>query len=364
MEALPIFLNSLISAWGAILISVTLILLFGEILPQSICTRYGLAVGATMAPVVRVLVWFCFPVAFPISKVLDYLLGEGHVALFRRAELQALVTMHGNEAGKGGELSHHETSIISGALELAGKTALHAMTPISETFSLDIDEALDSEKMIMLLEKGHSRVPVFFGQSTNIIGLILVKNLLALDLTKEVHIRNITLRKIPRVSSNMPLYDLLNEFRKGHSHMAVVVNFPEEKEQDLERASDVEAKINKSLSRDRKVLLKEKVEHETLDVIKSDLLQDFRDHSTTDKSPRSACKISSNSCLSVKTIRRSKRWSEIVSEDILQIDNKPLPTFAEDEKVVGIITLEDVLEEILQGEILDETDYNHDRHCQ
>ncbi|PPR92565.1 hypothetical protein GOBAR_AA28110 [Gossypium barbadense] len=31
MEALPIFLDSLVTAWGAILISVTLILLFGEI---------------------------------------------------------------------------------------------------------------------------------------------------------------------------------------------------------------------------------------------------------------------------------------------------------------------------------------------
>ncbi|XP_031254385.1 DUF21 domain-containing protein At2g14520-like isoform X1 [Pistacia vera] len=31
MEALPIFLDGLITAWGAILISVTLILLFGEV---------------------------------------------------------------------------------------------------------------------------------------------------------------------------------------------------------------------------------------------------------------------------------------------------------------------------------------------
>lgn len=27
---------------------------------------------------------------------------------------------------------------------------------------------------------------------------------------------------IPRVSENMPLYDILNEFQKGHSHIAVV----------------------------------------------------------------------------------------------------------------------------------------------
>ncbi|KAH9300037.1 hypothetical protein KI387_011620, partial [Taxus chinensis] len=68
MEALPIFLDSLVTAWGAILISVTLILMFGEILPQAVCSRYGLAVGAAVAPIVRVLLFAFFPVAYPISK--------------------------------------------------------------------------------------------------------------------------------------------------------------------------------------------------------------------------------------------------------------------------------------------------------
>ncbi|GLT44249.1 hypothetical protein SLA2020_181580 [Shorea laevis] len=129
MEALPIFLDSLVTAWGAILISVTLILLFGEIVPQAICSRYGLAIGAKVAPFVRILVWICFPVAYPISKLLDLSLGEGHEALFRRAELKTLVDLHSNEAGKGGELTHDETTIIAGALELSEKTARDAMTP-------------------------------------------------------------------------------------------------------------------------------------------------------------------------------------------------------------------------------------------
>jgi hypothetical protein len=40
-----------------------------QIMPQAICTRYGLSVGAKAAPVVRLLLILFFPVAYPISKV-------------------------------------------------------------------------------------------------------------------------------------------------------------------------------------------------------------------------------------------------------------------------------------------------------
>ena len=45
---------------------------------------------------------------------------------------------------------------------------------------------------------------------------------------------------------------------------------------------------------------------------------------------------------------KSRRWSRTPSEDILQITDKPLPKLAEDEEIVGIITMEDVIEELLQ----------------
>uniref|UniRef100_A0A2P2K1Y6 CNNM transmembrane domain-containing protein n=1 Tax=Rhizophora mucronata TaxID=61149 RepID=A0A2P2K1Y6_RHIMU len=143
MEALPIFLDKLVPPWAAILISVTLILMFGEILPQAICTRYGLIVGAAVAPLVRVLLMLFFPISYPISKVLDWMLGKGHAVLLRRAELKTFVNFHGNEAGKGGDLTHDETTIITGALELTEKTAKDAMTLISKAFSLDLDATLN-----------------------------------------------------------------------------------------------------------------------------------------------------------------------------------------------------------------------------
>lgn len=48
-----------------------------------------------------------------------------------------------HQAGKGGELTHDETTIIGGALDLTTKTAKDAMTPLSRIFSLDIDAKLN-----------------------------------------------------------------------------------------------------------------------------------------------------------------------------------------------------------------------------
>ncbi|KAF5731879.1 CBS domain-containing family protein [Tripterygium wilfordii] len=338
MEALPIFLDSLVTAWGAILISVTLILLFGEIIPQSVCSRYGLAIGATVAPFVRVLVWICFPIAFPISKLLDLLLGHGHVALFRRAELKTLVNLHGNEAGKGGELTHDETTIIAGALELSEKTAEDAMTHISETFAIDINAKLDRELMNLILEKGHSRIPVYYEQPTNIIGLVLVKNLLTVHPEDETPVKNVTIRRIPRVQETLPLYDILNEFQKGHSHMAVVVRQCKKAEQlSYSNAAD-NAEKDVKIDIDGEKPLQEKVL----------------------KSKRSLQKWKSfpNSANNSYGRSRSRKWTKDIDSDILHIDGNPLPQLPEEEEAIGIITMEDVIEELLQEEIFDETDHH------
>ncbi|KAM7274306.1 hypothetical protein ACFE04_028970 [Oxalis oulophora] len=286
MEALPIFLDALLPAWGAILISVTLILAFGEIIPQAICSRYGLSVGAKLSPFVRLLVIIFFPLSYPISKLLDLLLGKRHSALLRRAELKMFVDMHANEAGNGGELTHEETTIITGALDLSQKTAKDAMTPISKVFSIGLDSNIDEDTMELILRKGHSRVPIYSGTPSNIIGLILVKNLIKCRLDNETPIRDLTIRTIPRVHDCLPLYDILHQFQKGHSHMAVVI-----------KCNDTE-----SLS--------------TISETKNDK----------------------------KTKPRNMKIPDLESGS------------KSDEEVIGIITLEDVMEELLQEEILDETD--------
>ncbi|KAK1588749.1 hypothetical protein Q3G72_026646 [Acer saccharum] len=320
METLPIFLDGLVTAWGAILISVTLILLVGEIIPQAVCSRYGLAIGATVAPFVRVLVWIFFPIAYPISKLLDYLLGEGNQAVFRRAELITLVDFHGNEAGKGGELTHDETTIITGALELTEKTASDAMTPISDTFAIDINAKLDRNLMKLIMEKGHSRVPA--------------KNLLTTNQEGGIPVKNVTtIRRIPRVSETMPLYDILNEFQKGHSHMAVVIK----------NQSDTKQPASEHSTHEREV----RVDFDSETHLKEKCL----------KTKRSLKKLNSFShdANLHRGASRSKKWGRDFHSEVLHITDDTITTG--EGEAVGIITLEDVIEELLQEEIYDETDY-------
>lgn len=57
---------------------------------------------------------------------------------------------------------------------------------------------------------------------------------------------------------------------------------------------------------------------------------------------------SSNSNRSTTGSSRSKKWSQNIYSDILEIDGNSIPKLPEKEEAVGIITMEDVIEELLQ----------------
>ncbi|KAF2930649.1 DUF21 domain-containing protein At4g14240 [Oryza sativa Japonica Group] len=333
MEALPIFLDRIFHPVVAVILSVTFVLAFGEVIPQAICTRYGLAVGANFVWLVRILMIICYPISYPIGKLLDCALGHNESALFRRAQLKALVSIHSKEAGKGGELTHDETTIISGALDLTEKTAEEAMTPIESTFSLDVDSKLDWEAIGKILARGHSRVPVYSGNPRNIIGLLLVKSLLTVRAETETPVSAVSIRRIPRVPADMPLYDILNEFQKGSSHMAAVVKakpkivpLPDKTEpnREVSGAPQLTAPL---LSNNE-----ERVESLVVDIEKPQSRQ-----------------VNGNKPCSMQQNEMPYAMSRS-SEDI------------DDGEVIGIITLEDVFEELLQEEIVDETDEYVDVH--
>lgn len=78
MEALPLFLDKLMPGYVAVLVSVTAVLVFGEVIPQALCTGpYKLRIAAAFVEPIRMVMYILFLVAYPMAKLLDKVIGEG-----------------------------------------------------------------------------------------------------------------------------------------------------------------------------------------------------------------------------------------------------------------------------------------------
>ena len=96
-EALPLCLDAILPEYSVIVVSVTLVLVFGEILPSAVFTgprRTRLAAGC--GPFVRALMWLTAPVSWPLGRALDHIVGEAHVSTrLDRAQIGTLIGLHG-----------------------------------------------------------------------------------------------------------------------------------------------------------------------------------------------------------------------------------------------------------------------------
>ncbi|OBZ67229.1 Metal transporter CNNM4 [Grifola frondosa] len=89
-ETLPVISEPVLGGGPeSVVVSTVLIVIFSEIIPQSLCTRYGLAIGANMVWFVRILIYSMGIVSWPVAKILELVLGQHHGIMYRRAEYYA-----------------------------------------------------------------------------------------------------------------------------------------------------------------------------------------------------------------------------------------------------------------------------------
>lgn len=161
----------------AVATSTAAIVVFGEIMPQAICSRHGLAVGANTYWITVMFMIITFPAAFPISLVLDLLLGQEIPQAFNKEKLQELIRLNAD----GRVLHDNEANIISGALQLTNKSVEDVMTKIEDVYMLEISKVLDFETITEIMHQGYTRIPVYDGEKTNIVNLLNTKELALID---------------------------------------------------------------------------------------------------------------------------------------------------------------------------------------
>lgn len=224
-ESLPIFLDSAIGGGvAAVVISTTAIVIFGEIIPQAFCVRYGLAIGARCAPLVLGLMWILSPIAWPIAKLLDWALGGKEQHTYKKAELKSFLQFHrtGEEP-----LRDDEIAILNGVLELNTKKVESIMTPMQDTVTLSADCILDHNKVDSILLSGYSRFPVHApGNPTAFIGLLLIKKLLTYDPAKALPVSSFELSILPEAHPTINCFQALDYFQTGRAHLLLISRTP------------------------------------------------------------------------------------------------------------------------------------------
>jgi len=220
---LSIFLGSIASGLMAGIMATALIVVFGEIIPQSVISRYAIWFGAKTIWFTRFVIVLSYPIAWPIAKTLDHFLGSELPTTYSHKELMDIISEH--EDSEHSTLDEDEERIMLGALQFSRMSVREVMTPAEKVVSHDENQRLTHEFFTKVTDEGFSRLPIYSGSPSNIVGILYVKDLLVED--DHISIRETEEafeRKFLTVGAENLLDVVLGKMLKTRQHLAIVRN--------------------------------------------------------------------------------------------------------------------------------------------
>lgn len=122
-------------------------------------------------------------------------------------------------------LTVNEVTMLGGAFDFSQKKVSEVMTALSSVFMLEANASFDFKTLLIIFQTGHSRVPVYEGDRSNIIGVVFAKDLILLDPEDNVPIKTVLVffkRRLLVVPDTTTLDEMLNIFKSGGGHLALV----------------------------------------------------------------------------------------------------------------------------------------------
>ncbi|XP_041066079.1 metal transporter CNNM1 isoform X3 [Carcharodon carcharias] len=217
--------------WLTILVCTCCIFFFGEILPHAVCSRHGLALASKTIWVTKFFMVITFPASYPISKLLDVILRQQISNFYTREKLIEMLKV----TDPYNDLVKEELNIIEGALELRKKTVEDVLTPLGDCFMLSSEAILDFATMSEIMQSGYTRIPVYENERSNIVDILYVKDLAFVDPDDSMPLETMTKfynHSLHCVFNDTKLDAVLEDFKKGKSHLAIVHRVNDEGECD------------------------------------------------------------------------------------------------------------------------------------
>uniref|UniRef100_G1U2J5 Metal transporter n=1 Tax=Oryctolagus cuniculus TaxID=9986 RepID=G1U2J5_RABIT len=196
-----------------------LVFLVGEVVPAAVSERWALALAPRALGLSRLAVLLTLPVALPVGQLLELAARPGRL---RERVL---------ELARGGGDPYSDLS--KGVLRY--RTVEDVLTPLEDCFMLDASAVLDFGVLASIMQSGHTRIPVYEEERSNIVDMLYLKDLAFVDPEDCTPLSTITRfynHPLHFVFNDTKLDAVLEEFKRGKSHLAIVQRVNNEGEGD------------------------------------------------------------------------------------------------------------------------------------
>lgn len=196
------------------------ILLFGEIVPKLIANHSPERWVVFATPAIRFLMF----ITFPVTRLL-----VSSSTVVNRVVTKQAPKLSTDDLSQALELTAVEArddkNMLEGILEFGETAASEIMTPRIDITDIDTSETFDGVLKIVT-ETGYARIPVYEGSQDNIIGILYSRDLLPYigNSNSDSFDWHNLLRQPYFVPESRKIDDLLEDFRKRHIHLAIVVD--------------------------------------------------------------------------------------------------------------------------------------------
>jgi putative hemolysin len=197
-----------------------LVLFFGEIIPKTYATSHPKKWAIFVAPTLRLFQWVIFPIVSAFEWLSHVFAGKPQTQHISEEELRSLARVSSRQ----GAIEENEGVMIERLFAFNDITAEDIMTPRVRMVAIPDNTALD-DVVSFVSDHPFTRYPVMQESPDHIIGFVHSRDLLLAQqkIQKKWHIKDILL-PIIYVPKQMPIDNVMREFQKRKTHMALVVD--------------------------------------------------------------------------------------------------------------------------------------------
>jgi len=205
-----------------------LVLLFGEISPKVFATHNPIGfLRISIFPLYWVSL-VLYPASELINEFVNFAFGRLKLNKSKLAINQEDISQLADIGHKAGTLAEKEHEIIKGLVSYINVSVKQVMRPRVDIVAVPQNSTLD-EVATLILDAGHSRLPVYKDDLDKITGILYAKDLLPLIKSKMIRNRSLfTPAKLARPAMFVPetklISELMQEFQEKKLHMAIVID--------------------------------------------------------------------------------------------------------------------------------------------